>query len=115
VTHEPAPDTRNLALSEAETAMLGLPRTDTFALPDIPECPCGRTTGPCICSACSLTTDDAIARYIAAFTEWDRRYREEPERFEAESVRLLKGTPETYGDAAAPYFARILDEQAHGR
>jgi hypothetical protein len=57
-------------------------------------------------------TDEALARYAAAFTEWDRRYREEPERFTAESVRLLRGTPETYGDAAAPYFAQILDEQS---
>lgn len=27
-----------------------------------------------------------------AFTEWDRRYREEPERFEREATRLLHGT-----------------------
>lgn len=47
----------------------------------------------------------------AAFTEWDRRYREEPERFEAEAVRLLKGTPETYGEAAAPYLLAILAER----
>jgi len=46
----------------------------------------------------------------AAFTEWDRRYREHPEEFENEAVRLLKGTPETYGEAAAPYFLSILDE-----
>lgn len=47
----------------------------------------------------------------AAFTEWDRRYRENPEAFEAEATRLLKGTPETYGDACAPYFLAILAEQ----
>lgn len=46
----------------------------------------------------------------AAFTEWDRRYREEPERFQAEAERLLRGTPETYGDACAPYLLAILDE-----
>lgn len=46
----------------------------------------------------------------AAFTEWDRRYREEPERFQAEAVRLLKETPETYGAAAMPYFLEILKE-----
>jgi hypothetical protein len=60
----------------------------------------------------TTATDETTTRYAAAFTEWDRRYREEPERFTAESVRLLRGTPETYGDAAAPYFAQILDEQS---
>jgi hypothetical protein len=51
------------------------------------------------------------AQLAAAFTEWDRRYREEPERFQAEAV-LLAGTPETYGEAAAPYLLAILAEQA---
>lgn len=44
----------------------------------------------------------------AAFTEWDRRYREEPERFQSEAVRLLKETPETYGAACAPYLLALL-------
>ncbi len=43
-----------------------------------------------------------------AFTEWDRRYREEPERFQCEAERLLRGTPETYGEACAPYLLNIL-------
>lgn len=46
----------------------------------------------------------------AAFTEWERRYREEPERFQSESARLAKG-PETYGEACAPYLLAILAEQ----
>lgn len=46
----------------------------------------------------------------AAFTEWERRYREEPERFQSEAEKLLKETPETYGAAAAPYFLKILAE-----
>ncbi len=46
----------------------------------------------------------------AAFTEWDRRYREEPERFQSEAEHLLKETPETYGAACAPYFLMILAE-----
>ena len=46
----------------------------------------------------------------AAFTEWERRYREEPERFQSEAEKLLKETPETYGAAAAPYFLQILSE-----
>ena len=44
----------------------------------------------------------------AAFSEWDRRWREEPERFESEAVHLLKGNPVTYGEACAPYFLNIL-------
>ena len=50
----------------------------------------------------------------AAFTEWDRRYREEPERFESEVKRLLKGTPATYGEACAPYFVKLLEEVQAG-
>ena len=46
----------------------------------------------------------------AAFTEWDRRYREEPERFQSEATHLLKETPETYGAACAPYLLMILAE-----
>jgi hypothetical protein len=52
-------------------------------------------------------TEEELA---AAFTEWDRRYREEPDRFMSEAKRLLKGTPETYGDACAPYLVAILAE-----
>lgn len=51
----------------------------------------------------------------AAFTEWDRRYREEPERFQNEAARLLRGTPETYGEACAPYLLAILAEQRAAR
>jgi hypothetical protein len=46
----------------------------------------------------------------AAFTEWERRYREEPDRFMEESERLLRQTPETYGEACAPYFLQLLRE-----
>jgi hypothetical protein len=46
----------------------------------------------------------------AAFTEWDRRYRDEPERFMSEAQHLLKETPETYGEACAPYLLMILGE-----
>lgn len=44
------------------------------------------------------------------FTEWDRRYREEPERFQNEVDHLLRETPETYGDACMPYFLKLLEE-----
>jgi len=46
----------------------------------------------------------------AAFTEWDRRYRENPERFWSEVRHLLRETPQTYGDSAAPYFLALLAE-----
>jgi len=47
-----------------------------------------------------------------AFTEWDRRYREEPERFMSEAAHLLKETPHQYGQACAPYLIKIINEQA---
>ena len=46
-----------------------------------------------------------------AFTEWERRYREEPERFQSEAAKLLKETPQSYGEACAPYLIQILEEQ----
>jgi len=52
-------------------------------------------------------TQDELA---AVFTEWERRYREEPERFQSEATKLLRETPETYGQACAPYFLFILNE-----
>lgn len=52
------------------------------------------------------------ARMSAAFTEWERRYREEPARFMSEAQKLLTETPRTYGDACAPYFLSIMQEQA---
>jgi hypothetical protein len=46
----------------------------------------------------------------AALTEWDRRYRENPDEFWSETERLA-GSPESYGAAAAPYLVSILREQ----
>jgi len=51
-----------------------------------------------------------MAQIRDAFTEWDRRYREEPERFQSEATHLLKETPATYGQACAPYFVNIVNE-----
>lgn len=48
------------------------------------------------------------ASLAKAFTEWDRRYRDEPERFQSEAARLLKDTPESYGAACAPYLLALL-------
>lgn len=56
-----------------------------------------------------VTTATEIA---AAFTEWDRRYRENPRAFENEAARLLHDTPENYGEACAPYFISILQGEA---
>jgi hypothetical protein len=50
------------------------------------------------------------AQIIATFTEWERRYRENPEQFISEATKLLTETPQTYGEAAAPYFLKILSE-----
>ncbi|MHA1280598.1 MAG: hypothetical protein ACTSQ8_25865 [Candidatus Helarchaeota archaeon] len=50
-----------------------------------------------------------------AFTEWDRCYREEPERFMLEATHLLKETPETYGAACAPYFIQLINEVKVGK
>ena len=50
------------------------------------------------------------ARFAAAFTEWERRYREEPDHFMSEAYKLLRETPKTYGEACAPYFLKILRE-----
>ena len=52
------------------------------------------------------------AQLAAAFTEWERRYREEPDRFMNDVRRLLKETPETYGQACAPYLIELLGQQA---
>ena len=52
----------------------------------------------------SATLDELVA----AFTEWDRRYREQPEEFESLAEHILNNTPESYGKAAALYFVRVL-------
>lgn len=48
----------------------------------------------------------AVAR---AFTEWERRFREEPDRFLCESAKAAESA-ESYGEACAPYFLQILGE-----
>lgn len=74
-------------------------------------------TVPASCEAYSLRerkrmpvhysiTEKELAK---AFTEWDRRYRKEPERFESEAVRLLRSSPRSYGESCAPYLLALLD------
>jgi hypothetical protein len=55
----------------------------------------------------TIVTEDTLA---AAFTEWDCRYREEPERFQSEAAHLLRETPQSYGEVCAPYLLKILAE-----
>ena len=47
---------------------------------------------------------------VRAFTEWDRRYRNEPELFMNEVQHLLQNTPDTYGAKAAVYFTKVLED-----
>jgi thymidylate kinase len=57
-----------------------------------------------------LVTRESLA---AAFTEWDRRYREDPDGFNAEWIRLHneEGGAETYGLLAAAYLLKLLTFQ----
>jgi hypothetical protein len=49
-------------------------------------------------------------RLAKLFSEWDRRYREEPESFMNEVRHLLDETPESYGKAAAAYLIELDKE-----
>ena len=48
-------------------------------------------------------------RYAEVFAEWQRRFRDEPERFATEMQVASMGLTE-YGDQAAAYFAWLLHE-----
>lgn len=54
--------------------------------------------------------ETSVPQLAAAFTEWERRWREEPEKFQSEMERLA-ATSETYGDAAAAYLMKVWGEQ----
>lgn len=58
------------------------------------------------------SSNDTVENYAKAFTEWERRYRESPDDFISEASKLLKDTPQTYGESCAPYFLKILTEQS---
>jgi hypothetical protein len=53
-------------------------------------------------------TPQQVFAFREAFAEWERRYREEPERFMSECQKLMKQTPSSYGVLAAEYFVHIL-------
>jgi hypothetical protein len=57
-----------------------------------------------------ITVRTTEAKLAAAFTEWERRSREEPERFATEAQKLAESC-ESYGDACAAYLIQILVEQ----
>jgi hypothetical protein len=61
--------------------------------------------------------DRAFAQQLMAdaFAEWERRYREEPDRFMSDFQRYTQLTPETYGDQCAAFFAGLLDENDEKR
>lgn len=45
-----------------------------------------------------------------ALTEWDRRFHEEPERFEDEVSLLLLTASDQYGQVCASYLLKIIEE-----
>jgi hypothetical protein len=46
-------------------------------------------------------------RLAKLFTEWEKRYRANPEKFMSEATKFLKHTPKSYGDRCAVYFAHL--------
>lgn len=49
------------------------------------------------------------AELVAAFTEWERRYREEPEQFLSDFKRFTESA-ESYGESCGPYLLELLAE-----
>jgi hypothetical protein len=49
--------------------------------------------------------------FAKAFTEWERRYRETPERFATDMERAALDA-KTYGEQAAAFFYELVAEQA---
>lgn len=54
-----------------------------------------------------------VGQIQAAFTEWDRRYREAPDEFVNEAYRLLFEDEYDYGAEATPYFLSVVDDLKH--
>ena len=51
----------------------------------------------------------STTKFVKAFTEWDRRYREDPAAFESDFERIVKGvSTHEYGTDAAAYFEKLL-------
>lgn len=60
-------------------------------------------------SNCKKSMDAEIEQFAKAFTEWERRWREEPDAFMGEMERLSESC-ESYGEAQAQYFRELLKE-----
>ena len=54
-----------------------------------------------------VTTPENLAQ---AFSEWERRFREQPEKFVKYQERL-KLTTQNYGEQCAAYLCQLLDQQ----
>jgi hypothetical protein len=52
-------------------------------------------------------TKDELA---VLFTEWERRYREEPARFMSDVERFTQWMPTTYGELCAAYLLLLVEE-----
>jgi hypothetical protein len=50
-----------------------------------------------------------LEKFEKAFTEWDIRYRNNPEDFMDAVTHLLRNTPYSYGKACAVYFSNLLE------
>ena len=61
-------------------------------------------------SSSSKKIHATIAELDTAFTEWERRFREEPEKFISDFARYTTTTPATYGKKCTRYFVTLLDE-----
>lgn len=49
-------------------------------------------------------------RFQEAFTEWDKRYRADPQDFMSSVEHLLENSVVSYGKAASIYFISILKD-----
>jgi hypothetical protein len=56
----------------------------------------------------SMTVDTELL--VKVFSEWDRRWRENPQEFTDIVTHLTRETPLTYGQACAPYFLKLASE-----
>lgn len=50
------------------------------------------------------------AQLSAAFTEWLRRWQEDPQATAKAAAELCTRDARTYGEEVAPYFISLLDE-----
>lgn len=56
----------------------------------------------------------SVQSICAAFQEWDRRFREDPDDFENFATHLLQGDCVTYGEEAGAYFLNVLEDVSKG-